>query len=131
MKKLGSTSDFTAQRDKELMAAFRQELIESRGVPLRELFGRAAKRPCSRFWVSELRAAEVISKMLQGVYPENTPPQKGRMYEEILKRVKEWRSHHPGQPLSNAIFEVVNSVAPEFYISEKSTRVIIYRLRRK
>lgn len=91
MKKIGSTSDFTASRDKELLSAFRSELMESCGLPLRELFGRAVKRPCSRFWVSELRAAEVISKMLKGEMPENVVEQKRKMYNEILVRVQEYR----------------------------------------
>lgn len=129
MKKRGSTSDFMAQRDHELLMNFRKELMESRGIPLRELFGRAARRPASRFWVSELRAAEVISAMMRGVASEKMVPQKKRMYEELLRRVEAWRSDNPGRPLSDAIFEAVNSEAPEFYITDASARVIIYRLR--
>lgn len=131
MKKLGSTSDFMATRDRELLRAFRIELMESRGIPLRDLFGRAAKHSCSRFWVSEVRAAEVVSKLLKGEKPENFTVQKERMYQEILARVKRYQLSHPDEPLSNAVFKAVNSTAPEFYLTEKSAKVIIYRLRRK
>lgn len=118
-----------ALRDHELLMNFRRELAESRGVPLRELFGRAAKRPASRFWVSELRAAEVVSAMMRGVAPDNMMPQKLKMYEEILRRVEGIRARKPGHPLSDAVFEAVNSPAPEFYLTDDSARVIIYRLR--
>ena len=131
MKKIGSISDFKTLRDKELLARFREELAESRGVPLRDLFGRAARRPASRFWVSELRAAEVVSKMLKGEETSNPVPQKARMYDEICRRVIEWQEKNPGRPLSDAVFEAVNSTAPEFYLTDQSARVIIYRLIKK
>ena len=129
MKKPGSTSDFMAARDRELLDCFKRELMESRGVPLRDMFGRAARRPASRFWVSELRAAEVISRMLRGESLDNATPQKRKMYEELMRRVVDWREKHPGHPLSDAVFAAVNSPAPEFYLTDKSAKVIIYRLR--
>lgn len=130
MKKLGSTSDFICERDRELMAAFRNVLIESDGIALRDMFGMAARRPCSRFWVAERRCAEVISRMLRGDTLPDTPPQKRRMYEEILRRVTAWRRRNPGRPLSDAVFAAVNSPAPEFYLTDRSAREIIYRIRR-
>lgn len=130
MKKRGSISDFTVLRDQELLASFRQELMENRGGSLDELFVRAVHRPASRFWVSELRAAEVISAMLRGEAPDNQLPKRREMYEEILRRVVEWQRGNPGRPLSDAVAEVVNSPAPEFYLSDLSAKVIIYRVRR-
>ena len=67
MKKKGSKSDFTRQRDRELYAHFMDILSESRGVTLGEMFAMAARRPASRFWVSETRAAIVIGAASGGV----------------------------------------------------------------
>lgn len=131
MKKKGSISDFTALRNRELLASFRDVLATSRGVPLRDMFGLAVKRPASRFWVSEYRAAEVICAMLRGETIDNQLPQRKAMYDEIYRRVVEWRRENPGRPVSDAVTAVVNSAAPEFYLTEKSAKVIIYSLRRK
>lgn len=98
---------------------------------MRDMFGMAARMPASRFWVSEVRAAEVISCMLRG---EARDPkqceQKRRMYDELFRRVVEWRQLNPGHPLSDAVFQAVNSPAPEFYLTEASAKVIIYAARR-
>ena len=134
MKKSGSISEFIEQRDRELAAAFR-EILLSADIPLSEMFAAAAKRPCSRFWVGESRAFRVIKEMLEG----HTSTQMGsamlvkkqEMYGEILRRVKERLRADSGCSLEQAVHEAVNSPAPEFYITEKSARVIIYRIRRR
>ncbi len=131
MKHKGSTSDFIPQRDRELMSCFRDILATSRGIPLREMFGMAAKRPCSRFWVAEERAAEVVSAMLRGADTDKFLPQKKRMYQEICRRVEKYMSEHPGATMTRAVSDVVNNEAPEFFLTDKSAMVIIYRLKRK
>lgn len=130
MKRRGAISDFTAQRNRELLQTFHRLLRDSRGVALGELFGMTARSPASRFWVSELRAAEVISAMMRGEQFDNQVPQKRRMYEELYRRVKSYMGAHAGCRLSDAVFAAVNSPAPEFYLTDKSAKVIIYELRR-
>lgn len=132
MKKKGSTSDFATQRDKELYAAFRDILCNSRGVALADMFGMAAKRPASRFWVSEERAAQVVSWMLRGASQEKIESmvaQRRAMFEEIYRRVRALMADDPSLCMTHAVNEVVASPAPEFYLSPKSARVIIYRIR--
>lgn len=134
MKKKGSTSDFAVDRDKELYAAFRYILCNSRGVALIDMFGMAAKRPASRFWVSEERAAQVISWMLRGVASdriERMVPQRRAMFEEIFRRVCAMMEADPSLCMTHAVNEVVTSPAPEFYLTPKSARVIIYRIRKR
>lgn len=134
MKKSGSISEFIEQRDRELAAAFR-EILLSADMPLSEMFAAAAKRPCSRFWVGESRAFRVIKEMLEGHTSTQTGSamlvKKQEMYGEILRRVKERLRADSGSSLEQAVHEAVNSPAPEFYITEKSARVIIYRIRRR
>lgn len=129
MKKKGAVSDFTKQRNEELKNAFKAQLHLLGTIPTEELFTRAAKMPASRFWVSERRAAEVISKMLKGDMMFGMNRKKREMYVEILIRVKEEMHREPGITVTEATFRAVNSPAPEFYLTPKSARVIIYRIR--
>lgn len=129
MKKKGAVSDFTKQRNEELKNAFKAQLYLLGTIPTEELFTRAAKMPASRFWVSERRAAEVISKMLKGDMMFGMNPKKREMYIEILIRVREEMRREPGITVTEATFRAVNSPAPEFYLTPKSARVIIYRIR--
>ena len=129
MKKKGAVSDFTKQRNEELKNAFKAQLYLLGTIPTEELFTRAAKMPASRFWVSERRAAEVISKMLKGGMMFGMNRKKREMYIEILIRVKEEMRREPGITVTEATFRAVNSPAPEFYLTPKSARVIIYRIR--
>lgn len=134
MKKRGSTSDFTGQRDRELYKAFVEELQTSRGIALRDMFARAASRPASRFWVSERRAADVISIMLRGANPEMLEkmyPRRREMYEEILRRVRAKMAADPTMCMTHAVDEAVCEPAPSFYMTDESARCIIYRIRRR
>ena len=129
MKKPGSVAEFGQQRDEELLNAFKAQLRHLGSISLDEMFERAAKSPASRFWVSERRAAAVISKMLKGDQILSMNPKKREMYFEIFRRAKRIFKENPGTTIADAAYEVVNSPAPEFYITTKSARVMIYKLR--
>ena len=104
MKNSGSTSDFIADRDRELHASFMHVLRTATDMPLRRMFGAAARRPASRFWVSETRAAIVITETM---------------------------GLDPGLCLQHAVNEAVYEEAPEFYLTDESARSIIYRMRQR
>ncbi len=129
MKKRGSVVEFTPQRDKELLSAFKAQLHLLGTVPLQEVFTRAAMSPASRFWVSEKRALIVVSKMMKGDRIVSMNPKKREMFFEIYRRVKRIYDEEPGITLTEATFRAVNSQAPEFYLTPKSARAMIYRLR--
>ncbi len=129
MKKKGSVVEFTPQRDKELLDAFKAQFLKLGDVPTQELFTRAALSPASRFWVSEKRAMIVVSKMLKGDRILSMNAKKREMYFEIARRVKEYLRAEPGLTLTEATFRAVNSPAPEFYLTPKSARAMIYRIR--
>lgn len=129
MKKTGSTSDFLPTRNRELLQTLRRLIMTTEGVPLGALYAMAAQSPCSRFWVSEKRAAEVISRMMRGEDMEvKSLPLRNKMYRELLRRVQEWQAQNPGHPLTDAVFAAVNSPAPEFYVTPESAKVIISRI---
>lgn len=132
MKKLGSTSDFTEARNKELLGAVRRLVMDPSCKSMTEVYARAVMEPCSRFWVSERRAAEVISKMLRGEDQDwKSVPLRSKMYRELCRRVTAWREENPCHHLSDAVFAAVNSQAPEFYLTPESAMVIVSRIMKR
>ncbi|MDE6340550.1 MAG: hypothetical protein K2K97_12350 [Muribaculaceae bacterium] len=98
-------------------------------IPLEELFTRASLSPASRFWVSERRAMVVMSQMLKGDRLLSMNPKRREMFYEIFHRVKEILRKEPDLTLTEASFRAVNSPAPQFYLTPKTARAMIYRLR--
>lgn len=117
MKHHGSILEFHAQRNNELMKAFRETLEKMNFINLQEAAVAVVNTPCSRFWVSEERATAVIKEMLKGrpIVFAMRPP-KREMFEEIYRRVMVIRDTKPDVPLYDIVFEVVNSPAPKFYM---------------
>lgn len=97
----------------------------------KEFYTRVVKSPCSRFWVSEMRAAVVISLMLRGKCPDDMLPEKRRMYEAIYSRVTEIMKGREDMCLSHAVEEAVWSPAPEFYMAPETARKVIRRMQRQ
>ncbi len=129
MKKKGSVVEFTQQRNEELLSAFREQLSFLGELPLEQIFTRASLSPASRFWVSERRAMVVMSHMMKGDQLLSMNQKRREMFYEIFRRVKELMRLEPSLTLTEASFRAVNSPAPEFYLTPKSARVLIYRLR--
>lgn len=133
MKNPGSVSEFTPRRNQELYSNFLELLRTPGPTPLREMFGMAARRPASRFWVSEERAAIVVSATLRGDHAATARmiPKRREMYAEITRRVITLMEREPDIPVSHAVERVVHQQAPEFYLTDESARLIIYRHRRE
>ncbi|MBD5203850.1 MAG: hypothetical protein HDS82_03120 [Bacteroidales bacterium] len=130
MKKKGSISDFTGIRNGELYRSFstqlRNPMVENNG----ELYLNTVKSPCSRFWVSERRAAEVVSALRKGSNLPAMLEEKRRMYEEIYKRTEDILVKNPELSLSRAVEQAVWSPAPEFYLSPETARKTIRHILR-
>lgn len=131
MKKQGNVSDFLEDRDRDLHRSFMEVLRSSTDMPLREMFGAAAARPASRFWVSEGRAAIVISAMKRGMVSERMFHKRREMFEEIYRRVELKMDADPNLCLTHAVNATIYETAPEFYLTPESARCIIYRMRSK
>lgn len=129
MKKKGSVVEFSGERDREILQCYRS-CIKERDVIDFTVYDDIVEMPASRFWVSEPRAAAVVSSMLRGDDIPGMNSERRRMYEEIMRRVVILRDENPKMSLTRAVFNVVNSEAPRFYISAFTARSIIYRLQR-
>lgn len=131
MKKRGSTSDFIVDRNRELHRHFIEILRNRTDVPLRQMFGVVAGCRASRFWVSERRAVDVVSRILRGEDIGRMYAKRREMYQEITRRVVGMMSSNPELCLTHAVNEVVYQEAPEFYMTAESVRTVIYRMRRQ
>lgn len=128
MKHKGSISDFSEQRDAELHASFATQLRNPSVRNNKSLYTGTVKTPCSRFWVSEERASEIVASMLKGKKINNMLNEKRRMYEEIRNRVEKIRKEQPQLSLYRAVEQAIWNPAPEFYLSPESARKMIRRI---
>lgn len=79
MKPLGSVLAFTRERNAALLRAYRKQVGSARFIRLDEIGERVVNSPAERFWVSEERAAVVVSAMMRGKpVLDNMRPQSGR-----------------------------------------------------
>ena len=132
MKHKGNDMLFKRQRNNELMAAYRRIAKDVTHFNVQTHFGLVACQPCSRFWVSEERAASVIGAMQRGDDAlHGMRPTKQAMYREIHKRAARLLQERPSLTLADAAFLAVNSVAPCFYMTPRYAREIIYKMLRQ
>ncbi|MDE6272367.1 MAG: hypothetical protein K2M31_05105 [Muribaculaceae bacterium] len=128
MKKKGSVSEYSEERDRELVRCFRKRLGEVRVIDLDKIFAEVAAHPASRFYVSEFRAAIVIRHHLRHGVWSVKGAKRLEMFQEIEKRVVGLMESRSDLSLDDALVEVINSEAPEFYLTPRSCRTIIYKL---
>lgn len=131
MKHTGSISDFTAKRNQELLAAFRKVFQTKSFFDITNDYALVVHTPCSRFWCSEERATAVVSAMLRGRSIHFTMRKSKRdMFLDIYCRVLFDRAATPDSPLSDIVFNVVNSQAPQFYMAPRHAREILYKMKK-
>lgn len=130
MKRQGSKFPLEAERNRGLLKAFRELFPTHDNFDLL-FYQHIADSPAERFWVTEERATLVVLSMLKGCGLSKMIPSRAEMYKEIYRRYLELRKRRPGQPVALLVGEIVNQPAPKFYMTAKSVREIIYRLKRK
>lgn len=128
MKHKGSEFPYKSERDAELMRVFRREMASCRHIVIKDIFKRVAESACSRFWVTEERAAIVLTDMMNGKF-HCVGKCKAEMYKELYARFIRLKESNPYLPFSKLVFFSVNSPAPKFYLSCSQVRAIINRIR--
>ena len=129
MKYYGSILDFTQERNQELMRVYQEELSKAGYIVMPKIFEQVANSPCSRFWVSEERAAIVISTLLAGKVIPNMRKNKREMFDEIFRRFLIAREQYPEKSIYALAIMVVNQPAPKFYITPRTVGELIYRIK--
>lgn len=130
MKRQGSKFEYEAERNKELLKAYCSQVEICSEIRLDEILSRVVNTPCSRFWVSDERASIVMSGIERGTANlDSMIESRKEMFLEIYDRVKALRVNNPTMSLSELTNEVVKQPAPRFYLTAKSARTIIHRIR--
>lgn len=130
MKSFGSVLAFTQERNDALLKAYREQVGTTRFVRLNEIGEKIVNSPSPRFWVSEERAAAVVSAIMRGKpVLKMMRPTKRAMFEEIHRRVVALKKKHPDWHLCQLVFEVVNSPAPKFYMESSSALERLFKIR--
>ncbi len=129
MKYFGSILDFTKQRNAELMRVYRDRLAEASIIVMPVIFQLVADSPASRFWVSEERAAIVISAMAAGKPMPRMRSNKREMFEEIYRRYLLMRKDYPDKSVYELVTKIVNQPAPKFYLTPRTVGEFIYRIK--
>lgn len=131
MKYHGCILEFTDERNKELLRAFRETIAKRQFIDITEVSEVIVNVPCSRFWVSEERAMVVIAAINKGKPILNTMrPTKREMFQEIYNRVTKMQKQCPDASLYELVFKVVNSPAPKFYMRPRCAMEIIYKIKK-
>lgn len=130
MKPFGSILAFTRERNEALLKAYRHHAAMASVVRLDEIGLKIVNSPSPRFWVSEERAAAVVSAIIRDKPVLNRMrPTKREMFQEIYRRVIALKKMHPDWTLSRLVFDVVNSPAPKFYMEPSSAIERLFKIR--
>lgn len=130
MRKTGSNFEFKKERDNAVVETFRRLAAQCTHIRMPQLMERLVMEPCARFWVSEERATIVVAAMMRG--EEATTgmgSSKRRMFAEIFKRVKALRAENLTCPLVRLVRMVIDSPAPEFYLTPRSAQNILSEMK--
>ncbi|MCQ2219994.1 MAG: hypothetical protein MJZ12_01300 [Prevotella sp.] len=131
MKHKGNKFEYEADRNRDLMRVYREQLSKCSQVILSEIFRKVVDQPSSQFWVTERRCAIVLSRMFNGDDLSTMRYNNREMYQEIFSRAKKMRQQDPTVSYLMMAFTIINQPAPKFYLTPDSARVIITRCKRE
>lgn len=131
MKPHGTIMAFTRERNQALLKTFRKQCANASTIILKDILQNTVNSPSPRFWVSEERAANVVSKIISGKPVLLTMrPTKREMFSEIHRRVIELKKQHPDWILCELVQKVITSPAPKFYMEANSLKRILCTIRK-
>ena len=97
-----------------------------------DVYNNIVNMPSRRFWVSDIRAALVISAMMRGeARLDKMCASKREMYEEIYRRVAIMREKYPDKTTSELCAMVVIQPAPKFYLTPGSAKIMVCKARKE
>ena len=80
--------EYSEERICDLMRAYDEYISSCDYIRMPEVYNIIVNMPSKRFWVSDIRAALVVSAMMRGeARLDEMWPLKKEMYEEIYRRV--------------------------------------------
>lgn len=130
-KIVGSTLEYSDERIKALMMEYERYIASCDYIRMHEVFDFIVNQPCKRFWVSNIRAAVVIARMMKGGKLRKMRPTKKEMFQEIFFRVNSMKERYPEKSLFWLVSKVVAQPAPKFYLSPSSAKIMVYKARKQ
>lgn len=130
-KIVGSTLEYTEERITALMEEYDRYIASCEYIRVSEVFDHIVNQPCRRFWVSNIRAAVVVARMLKGCKLKNMRPSKKEMFQEIFRRVCKMKEQFPSMSLFQLVAEVVAQPAPKFYLTASSAKIMVYKAKKE
>ena len=132
IRHVGNKIDHVEERDRAVYDEFKKRTSGSSDmIDLDMVSEEIAKAPSPRFWVSTERALAVVRELNRGRDISVAKPYRREMFLEIHRRVKELRERRPELALWDAVYIVVMSPAPEFYMSPRSVYMAFTRERKR
>lgn len=132
MKHKGAIMEYSKERMDDLMRAYDEYISSCDYIRMPEVYKMIVNMPSRRFWVSDIRAALVISAMIRGETDLNTMwPLKKEMYEEIYSRVLTLQEKHPELTISELCAKVIAQPAPKFYLTPGSAKIMVCKARKQ
>lgn len=131
MKHFGSIMECAEERITDLMQAYDDYISSCTYIRMPECYNFLAYQPAPRFYVSDIRAALVVSAMLDRrtkAY-DNIRPLKREMFQEICRRVVIMQKEIPHMTVHECCKKVVLQPAPKFYISANTAKMLICKNR--
>ena len=127
MKHSGNVAEYTEERDAALFKCFLLIRNADPSKMVTTCFMEAVSMPAPRFFIGETRAYAVVSALRKGAILNLLSPPRRRMFEEIARRVDILMKENPSTDLMQAVVDVINAPAPEFYITPGRCCKLIYR----
>lgn len=132
MKHKGAIMEYSKERMDDLMRAYDEYVSSCAYIRMPEVYRVIVNMPSRRFWVSDIRAALVISAMMRGETDLSAMwPLKKEMYEEIYSRVIALRKISPELSVSELCAKVIVQPAPKFYLTPGSAKIMVCKARKQ
>lgn len=131
MKHKGALMEFSNERANDLLRAYDEYIASCKSISMPEVYKNIVNMPSRRFWVSDIRAALVVSAIIRGeARLDKMCRSKREMYQEIHRRVIDMRQLYPHMSVSQLCEMVIVQPAPKFYLTPGSAKVMICKARK-
>lgn len=132
MKHIGSIMEYSEERINDLMRAYDEYVASCEYIRMPDVYQHIVNMPSRRFWVSDIRAALVVSAIMRGdAVLDKMWPQKKEMYLEIYRMVLQLSASNPKMSVSELCSIVVTQPAPKFYLTPGSAKMMVCKARKR
>lgn len=127
--------DFMKERDCDILNVYDKVLKEfgnsARYQSKQEIYSKVTNSQAKQFYVSPEEAMRIISRINKGQDPGIKNPERREMYYDIHKKFVEIKNEYPAITVKDAIYRIIYSPAPRFYIKPNSLKVLFHHIQKR